>query len=91
MSGGRVTLFSEVFSPKTWDITHTVEGMKLQETFTMVDYWESDGTIAVVPNQDFYHRNFERKKFHSNGTLLQTAVTCHVKIGTFENVIIWLG
>ena len=39
-------------------------------------YWEPDGTIAVAPSRDFYHRSLKRKFLYSSICLLQTAVTC---------------
>ena len=88
-----VTWFPEVSSHKTWDITQTVEcTYKAPGIFHCgLDYWEPDGTIAIAPSQDFYHRDFERKFPLNQHTFLQTEVTCsHVKTDTFENVIIGL-
>ena len=49
-----------------------------------LDYWETDGSIAVAPSQDFYHCDFERKFSLNQHTLLQTEVTCSHVINAYR-------
>lgn len=89
-----VTLFSEVSSHKTQDITWSGVGTKLQESFTTV--WTIGNLMALLLSTLLWVEIFTtaifKENFHLNNTLLQTVVTySHVKIVKFENIIIRFG
>jgi hypothetical protein len=68
--------FSAVSSNKTQDINLSVEGTKLQESFTAVGTVGNPMTLLLLLYVEIFTTVILKENFHLNTTLLQTVVTC---------------